>query len=80
MRPSTLRAGESSPPPASTSTSGGDLSRAESRRRRAARSRSLYGTLDVLRDREQTIADQRTQIVEHRRTVSSYLGRGKDSR
>ncbi len=49
---------------------GGALSRSQKNRLRRARSRSLYRSIEILTDREQTIDAQKTQIIEHARSSS----------
>ncbi len=80
MKPVFTRAGESSPPPAQTTwreqfareTRSEELSAAEKRRRRKARTQARIGSAEILWDRERTIDEQKVQIREHARCVQGF--------
>jgi hypothetical protein len=81
VRSGTSTTGELRPrTPEPNTTEGGDLSPSQKNRLRRQRSRSLYRSMEILTERERTLDEQRVQIVEHRRSLTSYASGKKDAR
>lgn len=84
MRPAHPGIGERpAGPPKQAEAGGRTLSPSAKRRHRREQQRQYVAHLvadGAGQERRETIAAQKTQIVEHRRSVTSYANGGKDSR